>query len=518
MTTSDAKKQITTGAFLSYFTLFLTNISGLLVTPYMLGALGKSQYGLYMLIGSVVGYLGFLDFGISNSIVRYVARYRALNDRAGEQNFLVMALMAYCVIAVLAALVGVVLYANLGALFGHTLSVDEMHSARIMFAILMLNVSISFPSGAIAAIITGYERFTFARGIGIAKFVIRTLLLVVLLYLGFKAVAIVVLDTAVNLALFAVNVLYVIIRLRVRFVLHKWDKVLIYEVVHYSFWMFAALIFSQLYGKIGQIILGMKDGTATVAVFAVGALVASYHGSLGYVFSNLLLPHATKIVARGASRTVLTDLMVRIGRLQFVILSCVLGGFIVLGRQFIALWVGASYQHAWIIATVMMIPSTVAITRDFGVAIQQAQNRNVFRAFYCAFLVLSTASLGLLARHLIAGDIAMAVGDMLTVTIGHLIMTVYYSRVINIQMGRFHREVFLPQLYCMVAPVVVGAAIAHFWPVNHWFMLFFQGAIYFVLFTGLTWRFGLNDNERAWFSGMLNTGAGRLGLRAAVAR
>jgi hypothetical protein len=239
---------------------------------------------------------------------------------------------------------------------------------------------------------------------------------------------------------------------------------------------------------------------------------------LGYVFSNLLLPHATKIVATGASRKVLTDLMVRIGRLQFVILSCVLGGFIVLGRQFIALWVGESYNHAWIIATLLMIPATVAITRDFGVAIQQAQNRNVFRAFYCAFLVLSTASLGLLARHLIAGDIAMAIGDMLTVTLGHLIMTIYYSSVIKIQMGRFHREVFLPQLYCMMAPVIVGAALAHFLPVNHWFMLIVQGFIYVVLFTGLTWRFGLNDGERAWFSNMLSAGAGRLGLRLVMAR
>ncbi len=511
------RSQITKGALLSYLSLLIANASGLLVTPYMLRALGTSEYGLYTFIGAAVAYVNLLDFGLTNSIVRYVARYRATGDHAGEASFLHMAMIAYVGIAALVAAVGLAVYPHVALLLGHSLSAGELRIARLMFAVLIANVAISLPSGAFAAIITGYEHFAFAKGITVVKLVIRTLLLVGLLCLGFKALAIVVLDTAMNAGLFLAHVLYVRFHLRVRFISHRFDKALAYEVGRYSLWLSASMVFSQLYPRVGQIALGILDGTRCVAVFGVGALLGSYYASLGYVISSLLLPHAARVVATGASPSALTSLMIRVGRMQFVILSYALGGFMVVGRQFITLWAGAAYRDSWIVGALIMSSWTIAITRDFGVSIQQAQNRTVFRSFYCAYLVLGVGSLGIISRRWFSGPVAMAFGDMVTVLVGHVIMTAYYSRIIKIHMVRFHREVFLPQLYCALAATIIGAVAATFLRISSWPTVLCAACVYSLAFAALTWGYGLKDEERGLLASLVVSGAERLGLSVRVA-
>lgn len=48
-----AINQLKAGAFLSYISIGLNNIVGLLYTPYMLRMLGQNEYGLYSLVASV---------------------------------------------------------------------------------------------------------------------------------------------------------------------------------------------------------------------------------------------------------------------------------------------------------------------------------------------------------------------------------------------------------------------------------------------------------------------------------
>jgi O-antigen/teichoic acid export membrane protein len=69
-----AINQLKAGAFLSYISIGLNNIVGLLYTPYMLRMLGQNEYGLYSLVASVVAYLTILDLGFANAIVRYTAK------------------------------------------------------------------------------------------------------------------------------------------------------------------------------------------------------------------------------------------------------------------------------------------------------------------------------------------------------------------------------------------------------------------------------------------------------------
>ncbi len=68
------RNQLKFGAALSYISLGIGNVISILYTPIMLRLLGQSEYGLYNLSNSIIGYLGVLDFGIGNAVIRYTAK------------------------------------------------------------------------------------------------------------------------------------------------------------------------------------------------------------------------------------------------------------------------------------------------------------------------------------------------------------------------------------------------------------------------------------------------------------
>ncbi|MFQ6032752.1 MAG: oligosaccharide flippase family protein, partial [Candidatus Zixiibacteriota bacterium] len=52
----------------------------LFLTPYIISRLGVERYGIWALITSLVGYIGFLDLGVGGSYTRYIAEYYTQKD------------------------------------------------------------------------------------------------------------------------------------------------------------------------------------------------------------------------------------------------------------------------------------------------------------------------------------------------------------------------------------------------------------------------------------------------------
>jgi O-antigen/teichoic acid export membrane protein len=68
------------GAFLSYIQIVLTTVIQVIYTPFLIRMLGQSEYGLYSLIASIIGYLTILDLGFGNAIIVYTAKYKATSN------------------------------------------------------------------------------------------------------------------------------------------------------------------------------------------------------------------------------------------------------------------------------------------------------------------------------------------------------------------------------------------------------------------------------------------------------
>ncbi|MBR3758007.1 MAG: oligosaccharide flippase family protein, partial [Bacteroidaceae bacterium] len=261
--------ELKSGAALNYAVILLNIIVGLLYTPYMLRALGQSEYGMYSLVASVISCLTVLDLGLGNAVVRYTAHFRADGRAAEIPRLLGMFLAMYIGVGVLSMVCGGVLYVNFDGWFAASMTPSELHDARLMLLLLVANVAFTFPMSVFGSVLTAYERFVFPRVLQIARIVLSTVLMVVLLSLGFKALALVVVQTLFNVAVLCAQMVYARSHLGVRIRFRGFDKELLRQVAVYSFWVFLSVVMDRIYWSTGQMVLAFYDGTAQVAVFAV---------------------------------------------------------------------------------------------------------------------------------------------------------------------------------------------------------------------------------------------------------
>ena len=323
--------QIKIGAALNYVIIGLNTLVGLLYTPYMLRMLGQNDYGLYSLVASVIAYLTILDFGFGNAIIRYTAKFRAERKQREQWEMFGMFLIVYSVIGLIAFAGGLALYYNVDTLFDRTMTAADTSQARIMMLLLTLNLLVTFPLSIFGSIITAYENFIFQRGVNIIRIILSTAVMIAMLAIGFKAIALVVVQTVFNILVLVINYLYCRRKLRIKVWFGRFNWPFLREISLYSFWIFLNAIMDRIYWGTGQFVLGTTAGTAAVAVFSVAILLQQMYMTFSTSICSVLLPKVTAMVANEKSDKELSDLFIRMGRFQCIVMAFVLSGFMVFG-------------------------------------------------------------------------------------------------------------------------------------------------------------------------------------------
>jgi O-antigen/teichoic acid export membrane protein len=486
--------QIKLGAILSYSTIVLTNILGIVLTPFTIRMLGDAEYGLYLLMGSIIGYMTVLDFGLTNTIVRYVAKYRAENDRMGEERFLATAMLIYLAIAFLIVVIGALIYVNLNLIFSKSLTAEELIKAKIMFLILIFNLAIALPGGAFGAICNGHEHFVIPRAVTVGRYILRSAMLVGILWLGGKAISIVILDTCMNITAIIVNANHVANRIKIKISFSNIDTSLIRKIFSYSIWIFVFAIVGQFQWRTGQVVLGILSGTKAVAIYGVGVMLGTYYGSFSTAISSLFLPRATKMIATLSTADELTDMMVKIGRLSLIVLFYILGAFILFGRDFIFLWVGEGYHDAWFVALALMFGYTTPLVQSFANSILEARALLSFKALlYLGVIALGTVVGALLVNNY--GVAGMVVGSVAAWLVSQIVMNVYYSKVLKLNVFRFFRDLYSRILLAFLFVMIV-CSFAGFHGRVGWGYLIVNVSIYSAVYVVVMFRFGMNTFEK----------------------
>lgn len=421
------KHQLKIGALLSYVVLALQNLVGLLYTPFMLRMMGKSEYGLYSIAASIVAYLTVLDLGFGNAIIRYTAKYRAEGKVNEQYKMFGMFFLLYCGIGFLVLLAGGVLYLNAEKIFDASMTANELARTKIILALMVLNLAITFPFSLFGSIITAYEQFVFQKVIAIIRIVLNTATMIVLLNLGYKAIAMVVVTTLFNVITLGLNFWYCKRYLKTKLIFARFQWNFLKEVAIYSFWIFLNVIMDRIYWSTGQFVLGAYAGTAVVAVFAVAIALEHMYMSFSTAISGVFLPKVTAMAVQDSDGKAISDLFIKTGRIQYCVMILVLTGFFLFGRQFIHIWAGDGYDDAYIIAMLFFVPLTVPLIQNMGIIILQARNQMKFRSLL--YLAISLVSLGAqipLAKYY--GGIGCACAIAGALTLGQIIvMNVYYQ-------------------------------------------------------------------------------------------
>ena len=476
--------QLKGGAALSYVTIFLTNVVGLLLTPFIIRALGSAEYGLYTMIGALVGYMSVLDFGLNNNVVRFVAKFKAENDKQGEENFLAHSFIMYTFISLLVSIIGAILYFNMEQLYAETLTPDQIEKAKLMMLILIFNLAISLPGGAFGGICSGYEEFILPKVVNIIRYIVRSILVVIILLYGGDAISLVIVDTIMNLIIISLNMYIVFKILGVRIKMHTYDKKLFTSILGFSLWLFVFAIVHQLRWQVGQLVIGVYYSTSIVAVYAVGITLGNYYGAFSSAISSVFLPRAIQMTVSKLPKDQLTNTFIKISRIILLVLLFIFGAFIIIGQDFVFYWVGDEYRMAYYYAIIIMVGLTPILSQGFANNILEAKNLLAFRGR----LLLSLTAIGTILGIFVVQK--FGVTEMIIVTVFFMLaervsMIPFYIKKANLDMVRYYKEI-LPLLISIVVAIVILLLKTYYFPYRNLYVFFGSMICFFISYICVT--------------------------------
>lgn len=492
------RNELKSGVVLSYINLGLGTVIPFIYTPIMLKMLGQAEYGLFSLATSAVSYLSLLSFGFGSTIVRYISKYRAEKDKESEEKTYGFFLVLYCVLAVLVFVCGAVIVNNIEDIFQKGLSSTELDKMKILVMIMTFNSALSFPNSVFSSMITSHEKYIFRKLVDMLATVMAPLGNLVALYLGYSSVGMAAAATIIQFLMLPLNIFYCYKRLHIKPVISRLPIELIKEMLGFSLFVFIGSIVDMLFWATDKVILGMLSGSVAVAIYNVGGTFNNMVMNLSTSISGVLTPRVTGMVVKNTTKEELTDLFIRVGRLQFIIIAFIVSGFIVFGKIFINLWAGKEYLDAYWVTILTMIPLCVPLIQNTGVTIITAQNKHQFRSvIYLLIAILNVISTYLIVPY--GGILGAATCSCVSYVLGQIIiMNIYYYKVTGINIPLFWKHI----LKMAVIPTVMtifGIYVNEKCIIKSWGSFLIAGVIFTAIYIILMYKFVLNKYEKNIF-------------------
>lgn len=477
--------EIKAGSLLNYVNIFLRIGIGLFLSPFILSKLGESEYGLYTIAGTIVGYIALMDFGLTASTGRFLAEYQAKKDTQGEAHFLGNITAIFSIIAFGIMSSGIVVFFFLDKLFPN-FTESELNIYKVLYLLALANTACCFPLNAMGGILTSRSKFFIP---GLARTILSLLNVAgtfLCLTMGYKSIALLSVNVVTGVSGLVFNAIYAFGYLKVRMTWNGWDWALCRRVYAFSSWVFVSYLSGVLNWGSGNFILGMTCTPADIAVFSFGMALFSYYFTFSSAIPGLFTARIVHMVTNKASKREITLLMSQVSRVLACILFLLFSGIILFGREFLELWVGDTLQErtieSWYVAVILCSGATIPLIQNVGNQVLQAMDLVKENARVQILIAATCVVLGYLGSQRF-GVIAVASATACSYVIGQVLYLnwVYKSKA-EIHLALYFKEVFSKLPQAILFPLLAYFLLNHFIDESAWEILFCKISFYVIVY------------------------------------
>ena len=495
--------QIKRGAALSYLAIIFNIIAGFIYTPWMVNQIGKSDYGLYILVGAFLSYF-VMDFGLSQTIARFIADYKVKNQFEKINQLLGLTTKFYLVINSALFIVLFIVYFFIDHIFLE-LTPTEIVKFKIVYLIAGGFSLISFPFLPLDGVFIAYERFVFLKLCDVINKVATILFMVLALLLGYKLYALVAVNAAVGIIIIAIKLLYIKKKLPLYPELKFKSKTLLKELFKFSFWISIIGIAQRLLVNIAPLVLGIISGTEAIAIFSIGVIIEGYTWTFAHALNGLFLAKVSELNLQKNNLQEITNLMIRVGRLQLMIMGLLLVGLISLGQEFIILWMGQGFQKSYLVVVLLIAPGFITLTQEIAYTYLYVINELKYRAV----LFLAAATGSLLLSFLLApslGALGCAIAIFTATMACHVLgMNYIYWKKIGLDIPRFFKECYLTISLPISLSFIFGFILNYLFIADTFILFATKVTLLSCLYILLIYKIGIRKDEKLFFENLIPT-------------
>jgi len=476
MTTTS--KLLASGALLRVLVLFSSIVSAFFLMPFIIHSIGERWYGLWIIIGTLMGYYGLLDFGLTNASQRFTARALHTQEPDDIHYAVSTSIGIFSAIGAIAIIISGIIMAIAPVFFA---SDEDITIFRTVIAIMGAKVAISFPFVSFFGIITAKLRYDIVSYATLFKIILRFILFYTYISHGYSIIALAWITLITELLGYFITAYYAL-KLVPELKIHYqfFNPALLKEYYNYGKFAFLSSIGNVLRFQIDDLVIAKFLSLAIVTHYTVAIRLIEYAGQFMVSILGIFNPVFTKYHTTGDYKAIREKFLFIIQ--VSAMLSFLLGGTIlILGENFILLWMGDKFLDAYIPLIILAIGSIVAQSSSPCVSILYAINKHKYYAYMTlieAFLNLTLSII--LIQYL--GMLGVALGTMLPLIITKIYFQPRYTcRQISLQYSKYYYNLIKFILYS--TPLFLCFYyLNHLFPANNYLLLFIYGGIFSIIY------------------------------------
>lgn len=417
------------GSSLRTINLVGNALIGLLLTPLIVRSLGDRVYGLWALVGSIVGYYGLMDLGLTSAASRYLAQAIGRRDQSRCNRVFNTALFAYKIMALLAAAITILLAAG-ALLFVRESGIGPVFAMVIL--ILGTSATIAIPLQAFTGSLNADLHFDITSGLELLTLALRAGLIVIVLSMHRGIISLAAATALATVPATLINV--VMLRRKLSYLRISPEHVergTLRELFAYGLVMSVSQVADAFRFGIDALVVSAYVGLSAVTHYNVANMLVHYFinanlAALG-IFSSLFSQREGARDFAGIKRAFYFAT-----KLSMWLASFIGFGLVAWGKAFITRWMGRSYTDAFPVLVVLTVGCIFSLGQMPSVKLLFATSKH--RAYavvnVCEAAANVVLSLILVRRY---GMIGVALGTFFPIVLVKIfVQPVYFCRLCQI--------------------------------------------------------------------------------------
>lgn len=491
---SESNKRIARNTVLLYIRTLFSQLIALYTSRKILEILGVEDYGIYNVVGGVVGMLTFLNSSMAVATQRFLTIELGRNDLKAFGRVFSMSFIIHIALA----LIIVIAAETVGLWFLNTqlnIPADRMTAANWVYQVSVLSMAIGIIQVPYEASVTAYEHFDLFAYVGMGEYFLRLVIVFLLLVISYDHLIVygllslgVSLLSAIIIRIYAMRT---IVECHFRW---KWDGSLFRSMLDFTGWNLFGTIAWLLKGQGSNILMNIFGGPAINAARGVSYQVSNAIENLVRGFSTAVNPQLTKNYASG-NREGLFRLMMTSSKISFFLLLVIALPVMIEISYILRLWLVEVPAYAALFTQLVLLE---ALLNTYGGPMMTGLIATGKIRYYQ--IVVSSVLLLILPISYVFLHLGYSIATPLIVSIVAVVLSTglrlwFCKRQLELPMRRYIYKVICPTIGVFLCSSIAPVFISRVMEIG--FLRLLSVTLTSILSVSLlTYRFGLNHSER----------------------
>jgi O-antigen/teichoic acid export membrane protein len=282
--------------FILYFRLIISVAIGLFTTRLVLLALGEIDYGIYTLVGGVIGMLAFLQGIMTNASMRFIAHSEGSNDlifiKKTFNTTLFLHILFGLILVIILEVGGIIMFK-----YYLNIPLTRINDAHLVFHFMVITAFVSVISVPYDAVINAHENMTMLSIVDIFGYLLKLINAIFISFIEKNQLII------YGLVLLIIQLLLRIIKQR--YSVKKYpecttnfrtfvDKTILKRILSFSSWTFISALSSIATGQLQNVILNIFFGVRLNSAYGIASTASGQVSNFSNSMTMAIRPQLIK--------------------------------------------------------------------------------------------------------------------------------------------------------------------------------------------------------------------------------